>query len=201
MKKAYVSNFSGSEEELSGPASGEESNAELDSVSKEGAPARGYIAKSHPASGDEETKPVQTSAESSRRGLAILSDSDDEIDPSSVKNENTQEAVNSETKDLNQSVSDLDFDSDIDIDEELERPLQSKFTEPTSLEEKDILKAAEDDIFGASDEEEPDLSPNARKRKNERDTEGGNILVAPVEKKFRYESDQGEREGTELYIK
>ena len=192
MKKAYVSNFSGSEEELSGGASGEESTAEPDSLSKEGAaPVRGYVAKPLPASGDEETNPVENSEKSSKKGLAILSDSDED----SFRNDDTQEAVNSENKDLNQSVSDLDFGSDIDIDEELERPLQSKYT---TLEEKDQLKAVEDDIFGASDEEEPDPSP-ARKRKNEGDTGGGDFFERPEEKKFRSAAEgdyQREREGS-----
>ena len=200
MKKAYVSNFSESDEELLGGGSGEESNAELDSLSKEGAaPDKGHVSKPHSASGDEETKPSETSAKPPKKGLAILSDSDEEFDPSSLNNEDTQEATNSENKDLNQSVSDLDFGSDIDIDEELERPLQSNYTEATSLEEKDHLKAVEDDIFGASDEEDlvPSPTPSARKRKNEGD-QGGDTIRGPEEKKYRYATEgdpQGEREG------
>ena len=84
--------------------------------------------------------------------MVILSDdSDGDLSPK-VR---TQETVDSAERDLNQSVSDLDFDSDIDVDEALERTLQEK---------KDNFKAVEVDIFGGSDEDDVDMPLNVRKR-------------------------------------
>ncbi|KAI6654662.1 Protein IWS1-like [Oopsacas minuta] len=185
MKKAYVSNFNESDVELSGPGSGEESNGELDNLAKETAPPiRGYVSDAK-------------STDTSKKGLVISSDSDGEFDNTPTKDDKPQDIVNSNDKDINQSLSDLDFDSDIDIDEELERSLQSKkFLDQSSIEEKDHLKAVEDDIFGASDDEDVNLILSVRKRKSELD-EGGSELHGPQDKKYRYEAEGGDLDGDE----
>ena len=165
MKKAYVSNFD-CDVEISGPGSGEESNGELDPLDKETTPPkRGYVSKPNVS-------------ETPKKGLVILSDDSDEDLSSKVI---TQETANSGERDLNQSVSDLDFDSDIDVDEALERTLQNK---------KDNFKAVEDDIFGLSDEDDVDMTLNVRKRKNGPEQEEGSSVAGPEDKKYHYEPEE-----------
>ena len=168
MKKAYVSNFD-SDVEISGPGSGEESNGELDRLDKETMPPkRGYVSKPN--------------VSEPKKGFVILSD---DSDGDSSKNR-TQEIINSGERDLNQSVSELDFDTDIDVDEALERTLHDK---------KDNFKAVEDDIFGLSDEDDVDMTLNVRKRKNEPEQEGGSRVVGPEDKKYHYEPEGRDFDG------
>ena len=197
---AYVANFGEmDEEDLTGSASGGDSSPELVTSQNDPVPpSRGYVPKSHtsdPGSGDEGIQDKPTS-EKSKKVLTILSDDSDEDFNLASPREDKSAAGDTPVKarERKVSVSDLDFDSDIDIDEELERTLQSKYDRSTEQED-DHLKAVEVDIFGASDDEDLDLSLDTRKRRGEGGDEGSNETDSPDKKKQRYSTEMKDFDG------